>query len=384
VKRKRKKVIGVIFAISLFLLKAGFCAPPFSKQGLNIKGKMSLPEIKRNTVIPVEKSLPDLYIEDIRVSGSYAIKVIIKNRGSRGLTQEEINKCIVSYTPPRGARQSILLRLLPGVNNLKSPNGTVEWEIRNLQQEGIYTAEVDTGNNIQESNETNNVLSKPIYNLISFSIDISPISESNTGSSIYYRGHRITISWNYENAQANEFDIKLLRGGRFVRNIVTAIRGNSYEWWIPSNIEPGNYTIRVSLHNNPSLYALRGIIIKDTYRECEFEVLYPTTGTIYHPGNTLRIGWRINPDKYTKIRRINLNKVNSPGHTQVVATIVQNLDVDSERGEYSYPLPDNIEPGRYILSFILDRLKDNAQNSWDTYVVFVDSQEFLIEEERNF
>ncbi len=374
---ERKRVITVASLLgTLVISKSGFCVTPIQKQGLNVNQKKIItPRVEKTKKEVLQVPLPDLYIENIEVSGSYAINVIIKNKGRRGLTQNEINRCVVSYTPPGGVRNSILLRLIPGANNLSSPNGEVKWEIRNVHKEGQYTAEVDVGNKVPELDESNNIFSKYIRGLKKFHITFSP------SGSIHYKGERININWDYEGANSKQFNIKLLKGGHFVRNIATGIRGNNCDWTIPEDLQPGDYIIRVGLGNDPSVYSLQGITIKDIFEEYNFRVLSPNSSSRFKPGDTMVIRWQIDPNKYPRISQITLVKVDSPGHIHHVDYVARYLNIEGTNGSYTYTIPNNIEPGNYILSFNLDRLKDNARSVYDTYLVFVDSQEFIIEGE---
>jgi hypothetical protein len=121
---------------------------------------------------------------------------------------------------------------------------------------GTHTVKivVDTGNTIDESNESDNEYTKTIKVNVSMGSGISVVSPN--GGETWTAGTTQTIRWSYTGNPGSRVKIELLKGGVVNGTIMSSVSmgrgGNgSHGWRIPSNQALGaDYRIRVTSTSN--------------------------------------------------------------------------------------------------------------------------------------
>lgn len=167
------------------------------------------------------------------------------------------------------------------------------------------------------------------------------------------------IEWDSENL-AN-VDIKLIKGITPILDIATdEINNGSYEWTIPSNVEPGNYKIKVIDSENDEVFDESNDFF--TVPTESLMLTLPNGGEVWGKGSTQTIRWESRGNMST----VKLELFKDGAIQELIASNVPNLE--NYRWEN---IPTNIDSGsNYKIKITYEGNSDITDESDEAFSLF--------------
>ncbi len=183
-----------------------------------------------------------------------------------------------------------------------------------------------------------------------FLLTISPF-----GGEVWQRGTTKSITWT-DNLTSN-VKIQLCNAaGTALSTLKASAPGTSFNWFIPSNLTPGNYRIKLSNANNITLFDL-----SEVFAVCAgtpggtITVVNPGTGVDWNRGASHLITW-----SKTCTENVKIELINSSGAIQMLKSSIAGLS-------YNWFIPYSQAAGIYTMkiSSILDPVNITNSKTFD-------------------